>query len=253
MDEAFGQQLLTHLAARIGDVELVARLRRHNAGQIGALHLADTLRPRNQHVRIRLDRRNHAAHHAAVAQVAHQRTGVNFGEDRNSVALHVLVGYLLGAPVGADLGEFADDQSFDVGPCGLIVGVVRAVVADLWVGEDDDLACVRGIGRNFLVAGERCIKNDLALAFARVSVAVPAEDAPVFERQDRLHRLSEEWIQSILAGLSGSILSGFPLRARVSKPAVVEATRSTTPTKKTGRSSPGDALQCTTPASRAGQ
>jgi len=30
-------------------------------------------------------------------------------------------------------------------------------------------------------------------------MALPAEDAPVFERQDRLHRLSEEWIQLILA------------------------------------------------------
>jgi hypothetical protein len=30
---------------------------------------------------------------------------------------------------------------------------------------------------------------------------VATEDAPVFERQDRLHRVSGEWIQSILAGL----------------------------------------------------
>jgi len=28
-----------------------------------------------------------------------------------------------------------------------------------------------------------------------VSMALAAEDAPVFERKDRLHRLSEEWIQ----------------------------------------------------------
>jgi hypothetical protein len=34
---------------------------------------------------------------------------------------------------------------------------------------------------------------------------VATEDAPVFERQDRLHRVSGEWIQSILAGFA----SGF--------------------------------------------
>jgi len=46
-------------------------------------------------------------------------------------------------------------------------------------------------------------------------MAVAAEDAPVFERENGLHCLSEEWIQSILAGLSGSIWSGFPrVRAR---------------------------------------
>jgi len=31
---------------------------------------------------------------------------------------------------------------------------------------------------------------------------VAAEDAPVFERENGLHRLSEEWIQSILAAFS---------------------------------------------------
>jgi hypothetical protein len=35
-----------------------------------------------------------------------------------------------------------------------------------------------------------------------MAIAEASEDAPVFERQDRLHRVSGEWIQSILAGFS---------------------------------------------------
>jgi hypothetical protein len=38
---------------------------------------------------------------------------------------------------------------------------------------------------------------------------VAAEDAPVFERQNCLHRLSEEWIQSILAGFAVEFLPVF--------------------------------------------
>jgi hypothetical protein len=93
--------------------------------------------------------------------------------------------------------EFANDQALDIGPRGLIVRLIGAVIADLGVGEDDNLPCVGGICRNFLVTGKGSIKNNFALAFTWVSMAVPTEDAPVFEREDRLHRLSEEWIQPI--------------------------------------------------------
>ena len=93
--------------------------------------------------------------------------------------------------------EFANNQALNIGPRRLIVGTIGAVIANLGIRQDDDLPCIGGIGGNFLVAGKRSIKNHFALAFARVPMALAAEDAPVFERQDRLHCLSEEWIQSI--------------------------------------------------------
>ena len=196
---AVGKQRLSHLAARVGGVELVAGLRGDDARQVRAVHLANASGPLDEGFGIGFGGRDHAAHHAVGAQVADEGAGVDLGQNRDGVALHVLVGHLLGAPVGADGGELADDQAFDIGPGGLIVGAIGAVVADLGVGEDDDLAGIGGIGGDFLVTGERSIKNDFALAFSLCAMAVPAEDAPVFERQDRLHRLSEEWIQSILA------------------------------------------------------
>ena len=79
-------------------------------------------------------------------------------------------------------GELADDQALDIGLGRLVVCLVGAVVADLGIGENDDLPGVGGIGGDFLVTGKGSIKNDLALAFARVSIAVATEDAPVFER-----------------------------------------------------------------------
>jgi hypothetical protein len=58
------------------------------------------------------------------------------------------------------------------------------------------LSGIGGVGGDLLIAGKGGIKNNLALAFAWVAIAEASEDAPVFERQDRLHRVSKEWIQS---------------------------------------------------------
>ena len=60
--------------------------------------------------------------------------------------------------------------------------MVGAVVAYLGVGENDDLAGVGGVGSYFMVSGMLCIKNDFALAFAGMAIAVAEEDAPIFER-----------------------------------------------------------------------
>ena len=112
----------------------------------------------------------------------HQRTGVNLGQHGYGIALHVLVGDLVGAPVGTDRRELADDQAFDIGLGRLVVCLTRAVVADLGVGENYDLTGIGGIGSDFLISGKRSIKNNLTLAFTWVTVAEAAEDAPVFER-----------------------------------------------------------------------
>ena len=83
--------------------------------------------------------------------------------------------------------ELADDEALDVGPGGFVICGVGAVVADLGIGEDDDLAGVGGVGGDFLVAGKGSIENDFSLAFAGVPVAVALKGAPVFERKECLH------------------------------------------------------------------
>ena len=63
-------------------------------------------------------------------------------------------------------GELADDQALDIGLGGLVVCLVGAVVADLGVGENDDLSGIGGIGGDFLIAGKGSIENNFTLAFA---------------------------------------------------------------------------------------
>ncbi len=137
--------------------------------------------------------------------MAHQGARVDLGQHRNRVPLHVLIGDLFGAPVGTDLRELANDQALDIGLGRFVVSLVGAVVSDLGIGENDDLTGIGRIGGDFLVTGKGSIKNDLTLAFARMSIAEALEDAPVFERKNCMHRLSEEWIQSILAGFVSEV------------------------------------------------
>jgi len=79
--------------------------------------------------------------------------------------------------------KFADDQGFDVGTRGFFVIEIGPDVADVRIGQADDLAGIAGIAEDLLIAGKTGIENDFAAA-ARSSASRPAvKDAPVFERQ----------------------------------------------------------------------
>src|ERR1700686_1779204 len=132
--------------------------------------------------------------------MTHQRACINIAEHRNPELLEIFFRDLLRAPVGADPGKLAHNQTLDVGPRGFVVFRVRAVVTDFRVGENDDLASVGRIGENFLIAGDGRIKNYFAVTFAFGSVAFAAEDSAIFQRKDSLHSRSKEWILEILAG-----------------------------------------------------
>jgi hypothetical protein len=77
---------------------------------------------------------------------------------------------------------------------GFVVFRVGAVVADLGISQDDNLAGVRWVGEDFLVAGERGIKNYFPVTFAFRTVASAAEDPSIFQRKNCLHGFSGEWI-----------------------------------------------------------
>ena len=52
------------------------------------------------------------------------------------------------------------------------------------IGKADDLAGITGIGKNFLIAGERGIKNDFAAAARFRAGRTALKYAPVLERQN---------------------------------------------------------------------
>ena len=93
------------------------------------------------------------------------------------------VGERLGrAPVARPAGEVAhDDAAAERAPALVVVGV-RAVVADVRVGERDDLARVARVGDDLLVAGERGVEHDLAgrdaASASSAPIASPSNTSP---------------------------------------------------------------------------
>ena len=69
---------------------------------------------------------------------------------------------------------------------------VDADVADVRIGERDDLPGVRGIGEDLLVAGHRGVEHDLADGHARGADRAAAEHRAVGEREHGRHRRREQ-------------------------------------------------------------
>ena len=59
------------------------------------------------------------------------------------------------------------------------------VVADLRIGEDDDLAGIGRIGENFLISGDGGIEDNFAVPFRARTKTTALEDCSVFQGEDR--------------------------------------------------------------------
>ncbi len=164
------------------------RLRRGDgAGEVGAVHAGLGGDP---FARLGLGRRGRedaAAHSAAVADVADQGAGVDAVDRRDAAVAEPVEPTALGAgDVLAVLGVTHDDAA-GVDAVGLHRRRADPVVADQRVGEDDDLACVGGIGDRLLVAGHRRVEDDLAGDSTVMAAGEPVEPGPVLEQQVGAH------------------------------------------------------------------
>ena len=158
------------------------------------------------------ERGQHAAHHAAGAQVAHQGAGIDIADDGDAGAGEKGIGRRVAAPVAGDGGKLADHQAFDVGPAGFVVLGAGSVVADLGIGQDDDLARIGRIREDFLVSGEGRIEDNFTGPLGGRTKAPALEDGPVFQGEDCRVQFRmippREWITFSLPG------AGMPRRLR---------------------------------------
>ena len=117
--------------------------------------------------------------------MAHQRARVEIGDHRDAGCWpRKRVGLLVGAPVAGDGGKLAHHQAFDVGARRFVIVAAGSVVADLRVGEDDDLAGIGRIGEYFLIAGEGGIEDDFAGPLGGRTKTPALEDGAVFQGED---------------------------------------------------------------------
>ena len=87
-------------------------------------------------------------------------------------------------PVRCDVGKLPHHQRFDVRPSGFFVVEVRANVADVWIGQTDNLARIAWVGENFLISSEAGIENNFAATTGDRAGCPAIKDAPVLQREN---------------------------------------------------------------------
>src|ERR1700676_123075 len=128
--------------------------------------------------------RDDTAKSADLADVPNQCPCIEVPDYRNAVAVQVMLRGFRGAPVGGQARKFAHDQRFDERPLGFLVIDIRTYIANVWIGEADNLAGIAGIAENFLIAGEAGIKNDFAAAPRAGACSAPVKESSVLEREN---------------------------------------------------------------------
>ena len=124
-----------------------------------------------------------ADHGPRIAQVSSEATGVDTTDSGHSVVPQKRVEVAVAAPIAVATGQCAHDHPAAERAPGLVVGRGNAVVADVGVGERDDLARVRGIGDDLLITGHGGIKTYFAHRVAGGANASSLEHGAVGQYQ----------------------------------------------------------------------
>ncbi len=167
--------------------------RRHDGGEILADHRRLGV---DQLARLRLGelaREDAAAHRAGVADVAHERARVDAGDRSDAAVGQPVEPAALGARRVLAVARFAHDRRARPRTIGLHRGGARAVVADVRVGERDQLTGERRVGHRFLVAGHAGREDDLADGVRLRPTPLAVEARAVLEQHVsvvRAHRIS---------------------------------------------------------------
>jgi len=124
-----------------------------------------------------------AAKRPNIANVANKRAGIDIPDSGNFVAIQIKLGGFGGAPIRRDLRKFAHNQRFDVRPNCFFIVEIRADIADVRIGEANNLPGITGVGENFLITGEAGIENDFAAAARDGASRAAVKYAPVFQSE----------------------------------------------------------------------
>ena len=131
---------------------------------------------------VHLARRRHDAAQAAVGpEVAGEGPRVDARDRRDPLAAQER--RELARLLGHRRGRGGDDEGPQPGPLGLVVGPDAPVVADQRVGHHHDLAGIRRVGADLLVAGLARVDHQVAARGGVGAEGDAGEDRPVLERQ----------------------------------------------------------------------
>ena len=125
-------------------------------------------------------RRDTARQGALFANEARQAPRVHIRDRHDLLAHEVLLERRIRPPTARAPRRLSDDEPGSPDLAGFHVFAVDAGIADLRIGQGDDLESVGGVGEDLLVARHRRIEYHLADGHARNADRMPAEQATVF-------------------------------------------------------------------------
>ena len=99
---------------------------------------------------------------AFFTQQGGQAAGIDVGDGDGFVAYQIVVQAFGCAEVAVQERQVADNQTGGVNAATFFVFGVGAGVADVWVGEGNDLFAVGRVGQDFLIAGHGSVEHDFA-------------------------------------------------------------------------------------------
>ena len=97
-----------------------------------------------------------------------------------------MLGLVIGAPIAGNGRHLTNDETFDVRTTCFGINLGGAVVADLRIGQDNNLAAVGRVGEDLLVSGDGCVKDHFTGALNGRTKASALEDGSIFQDQDCL-------------------------------------------------------------------
>ncbi len=136
--------------------------------------------------------RDDAPQRAVGPEVAGEASGVHAGDGRDAVIAQER-GELAGILEHGG-GRIGDHKGPQPRPARLVVGDEPAVVADERVGHDHDLAGIRGVGADLLVARLARVDHEVAAGRDRCPEGDAREDRPVLQRQQRRTQIPDSGI-----------------------------------------------------------
>jgi len=131
-----------------------------------------------------------AAHRARLADVADERAGVDAVDARDPVVAQPVEPALVGAGRVRLVDGGAHDRRAGVDAVGLHARLAHPVVADVRVGEGDELPGEARVAHRLLVAGHAGREDDLAGHRAGRADGIAVEARAVFEQDVRRHPIS---------------------------------------------------------------
>ena len=116
------------------------------------------------------------------------------------MTIEVELGRLGRTPIRRKLGEFTNDQRLNIGTGGFFIVEIGADIANVGIGQANNLTRITGISENFLITGKAGIENDFAATAGDGTGRAAVKDAPVFERENG--RSVKNFCQCILRATS---------------------------------------------------